>query len=633
MRSVVFATAGHIDHGKTSLVAALTGVSGDRLAEEKRRGITIVLGFAPLADQRGELDVSFIDVPGHERLVHTMIAGVGAVDRSLLVVAADEGVMPQTREHLDVLELLGVRGGVVALSKTDLVDAPTLTVRREELNAALAGGPLDRSPIVPCSVVSGDGIEELRAAVLSSAREARRGEERHRAFRLGIDRVFSVTGTGTVTTGTVRWGEARVGDELAVLPGGRRVRVRALQVHGEPRTSVGVGERAAIALAGAAVKDVPLGDQLLGAGPWFATERMLLRLRTLAGAPTLDEGDEVGFHLLSGRCRARFERLHPAPLPPGRRGLAIVRLSRPTFVAPGDRIVLRRLSPAATVAGGEVVDPAPPRVRQRDSAVLEARPDPRAALEATLTTWIAEGGPAGLELDAIAGRLGVLPEGLEATLGRLLDAGAIRAARTSPPIFVAASCIGAIDERATDLLAAAGQEGIPVAELVERTLPSPAAHLRDFYLEAWRRAGFLRESGGRAVAATLEPIEDPLTGRIEAAYREAAFDVPGPDEMAIRLGANPKVVEGLVRSLVARGRLVRLAGRWVVARSAVDEVIAGVRAWGVESFDVAAFKARFGLTRKLAIPLLEWLDSARVTRREADHRKVLPPRAGVPLRG
>jgi selenocysteine-specific elongation factor len=250
MRTVVFGTAGHIDHGKTSLVRALTGVDCDRLPEEKRRGITLVLGFAPLADPRGELEVSFIDVPGHERLVHTMIAGAGGIDRALLVVAADEGVMPQTREHLDILALLGVRGGVVALNKADLLEADLIELRREEVAEALRGGPLAGAPLVVCSASTGSGVESLRDVLLACARGVMREEERHRPFRMAVDRSFSLPGIGTVVTGTARWGRVRTGDELLALPTGRSVRVRGVQVHGASREEARPGERTALRLAG-----------------------------------------------------------------------------------------------------------------------------------------------------------------------------------------------------------------------------------------------------------------------------------------------------------------------------------------------------------------------------------------------
>lgn len=627
MRAVVFATAGHIDHGKTSLVTSLTGVDCDRLDEEKRRGITIVLGFAPLADPRGEMEISFIDVPGHEKLVHTMIAGAGAVDRALLVVAADEGVMPQTREHLDVLELLGIEGGVVALTKSDLVDPDTLARRTEELRHTLAGGPFAAAPIVACSSLRGDGVGELRETLLETARSVRRELEQARPFRLAFDRVFTLAGAGTVVTGTVRWGTVATGDEVVLLPGKRSLRVRGVQVHGSSRERATAGERAALRLAGAGVAELPRGDQLVGAGPWEASDRLAVRIRLLPSAPEVREGDELWLHLLAGRRRARVERIDPLQLTAGQHGTVLARLHRPIFACPGDRVVLRRVSPVATVGGGVVLDPFPPSLRRRDANRLGDLPDPRLDLAGALERWIDEAGPIGIDQHRLAARVGLVPTALETALGKVVSGGRHLVMRSSPPTFVAAAAAVQIEEAARTALAAAGGVGVPIAELLSRVVPAGPPRVREFYLTRFRMSGLLREVGGRAVAADLGPVEDPLAAAVETAYREARFEAPSPEETARRLGAKPKAVEGIVRFLIDGGRLIRIGGKWVLSREVVDEVVASVRGWNVERFDVAQFKSRFGLTRKLAIPLLEWLDSNRVTRREGDMRRLLPPRS------
>jgi selenocysteine-specific elongation factor len=628
MRAVVLGTAGHIDHGKTSIISALTGVDCDRLPEEKRRGITLVLGFAPMADPSGELELSFIDVPGHERLVHTMIAGAGGIDRALLVVAADEGVMPQTREHLEVLALLGVRGGVVALNKADLVDADLLALRAEELRDILVGGPLDAAPVVPCSARSGEGIGELREAVLTCARGVARQNEPFRPFRLSVDRVFSLPGAGTVVTGTARWGRVRSGDEVVALPSGRRARVRAVQVHGHRRAEAGVGERVALQLAGVSVDELPRGEQLLGDGPWQAARRLAVTLSVLPEA-VLREGDVVWLHVLASRTLARIERLWPGDLEPGARGRAIVRLARPVFTVPGDRAILRRVSPARTLAGGEVLDVRPPLLRRREAARLGDIPDPGRDLPAALAAWIAAGGPAGAEVRDLAGRLGVAEEALDAPLGRLLAGGTVQLARQQPRVLVSRAAVDQVREQARLTLGEAGSLGVPIAELASRVVPPVAGGLRDFYLAELRRGGVMQEIAGRALAADQAPLADPLAARVETFYRAAAFAAPSPEEAAAQIGANPKAVVGTVRVLLERQRLARIGGKWVLHRELLDEVVASVRAWGVETFDVTAFKDRFALTRKLAIPLLEWLDSQRVTRREGERRRVLPARAGT----
>ena len=628
MRAVVFGTAGHIDHGKTALVKALTGVDTDRLPEEKRRGITLVLGFAPFPDPEGELEISFIDVPGHERLVHTMIAGAAGIDRALLVVAADEGVMPQTREHLEILDMLGVRGGVVALAKADAVEPAGLADECERLAAALAGNALAGAPVVPCSAVTGEGLEELRRAILASARTVVRAEEPHRPFRLAADRVFTLPGAGTIVTGTAHWGWVREGDELVSAPGGVPLRVRGVQVHGERRDRAGAGERVALRLAGASVAELPRGEQLLSPGGWRATRRVALALRLVEGA-ALEEGDRVWCHLLAARVPARVERLHREAEGQEVRVQAILRLARPVLALPGDRMVLRRLSPAATLGGGEVLDGQPPRLRRSEAAALARLPQPWRDLPATLLGWIAQAGPAGVTAEVLASRLGVGTAALEAALGRLAADGAVAVARTRPPVLVGSAELAAVESRARELLASAGDLGMPLAELAARAIPASAAGLRDFYLDGLRRAGVMRESGARALAADAAPLADALAARLAELYRRAGFAAPSPQEAAAALAADPRAVEGVVRFLIDQGRLARIGGKWVVHRQSLDEVVTSLKEWGVESFDVGAFKERFGLTRKLAIPILEWLDSQRVTRREGEVRRVLRPRPGT----
>jgi len=632
VRAVVFGTAGHIDHGKTSLVKALTGVDCDRLPEEKRRGITLVLGFAPLSDPSGEVELSFIDVPGHERLVHTMIAGAAGIDRALLVVAADEGVMPQTREHLDILEVLGVRGGVVALTKADLVGSSALASRRQELAAVLARGPLAGAPVIACSAVSGLGLDLLRDEILTCARGVTREEEPHRPFRLSVDRVFTLPGAGTVVTGTAHWGRVREGDELLSLPGGLSLRVRGVQVHGESRPEALAAERVALRLAGATVNQLPRGEQLLSPGGWHSTVRVALTVRLLEGEK-LTEGDTVWLHLLAARLPARVERAHPSDLSAGVDGRAILRLARPVFAVPGDRVVLRRMSPTSTLGGGEVLDGQPPRLRRRDAQALATLSRPRQDLPATLSGWVAEGGARGTPSAALAARLGVREAGLEAALGRLVAEGAVVVARARPPLLVSRRAVAGIVEKAREILAPAGSVGLPLAEFLARVVPEDARSLRSFYIGELRRKGVVKELNGRVLADGAAPLEDALAARVVEFYRVAGFEAPSPQEAATTLGADERVVQGVVRFLVDQKRLARVGGKWIVHRELLEEVAASVRAWQVETFEVGAFKERFGLTRKLAIPVLEWLDSARVTRREGDRRRIVRPRPSTTPRG
>jgi selenocysteine-specific elongation factor len=632
MRHVVWGTAGHIDHGKTSLVKALTGTDCDRLPEERERGITIDLGFAQLTE--GDLQLHFVDVPGHERLVHTMIAGASGIDLALLVVAADEGVMPQTREHLDVIRLMGVRGGAVALTKTDLMESDLVELVAEEIRDLLAPTAFAGVPVVPVSGETGEGVPELRRVLIEQAAEIRPRQVEGRPFRQPVDRVFSLTGAGTVITGTSLWGVLEVGAEVKIFPYETTARVRRLHVHGEERRNVEAGERVAINLAGISREAVARGDQVIAPGPWALTQLATVSLELLATAPgPLDEGDEVELHALAARVPARIDRLSIRPLAPASRATAQISLRAPMLLFPGDRVVLRRPSPVNTFAGGKVLDAHLRRWRRRDSAALAKLPEvEHRAWPELLSSWVDRAGLAGLTAPAMAGRLGVYDNAIEATLGRLLGEGAIQSLPTQPPTFVASE---GMDRLAADAARElehrlAGEEvsaGIPARDFVRQLLPRRAFPLADCYLEELRGRGALELSEGRVVPPGREShmtaAGEALTRKVEALYRETGFEAPSPAEAAELLAARPATVEGICRYLLQRHRLVRLEGKFLIHRAVMDEVARKVREWEVEDFAVGDFKERFGLTRKLAIPTLEWLDSERVTVRHGNRRKIM----------
>jgi selenocysteine-specific elongation factor len=632
MRHVVWGTAGHIDHGKTTLVKALTGTDCDRLPEERERGITIDLGFAQLSEQG--IQLHFVDVPGHERLVHTMIAGASGIDLALLVVAADEGVMPQTREHLDIIRLMGVPGGAVALTKIDLMEDDLVELVTEEIRELLAPTAFAGVPVVPVSGQTGTGISELRRVLVEQAGGVRPRQIEGRPYREPVDRVFSLTGAGTVVTGTSLWGELKVGADVRIFPHGTAARVRRLHVHGDERSVVEAGERVAVNLAGVSRETVNRGDQIMAPGPWEVTQLATVGLELLATAPgPLDEGDEVEVHALAARVPARVDRLSVRPLAPGSRATAQISLRQPMLLFPGDRLVLRRPSPVNTFAGGRVLDAHLRRWRRRDSAALGHLPDVRhSAWPELFSSWIDRAGLTGLTAPAMAGRMGVLESGIEAPLGRLLDEGIIHALSTQPRTFVMTARIAQLAEQAAEELKRrlAGEEvsaGIPARDFAGRLLPRPALPLADVYLEELRGRGTLELSEGRVVPPGKEShmtaAGEALTRKVEALYRGAGFDAPSPAEAAEHLNAKPATVEGICRYLIQRNRLVRLEGKFLVHRAVMDEMARKVRDWEVEDFAVGDFKERFDLTRKLAIPALEWLDSERVTVRHGNRRKIV----------
>jgi len=632
MEHVVFGTAGHIDHGKTTLVKALTGTDCDRLPEERDRGITIDLGFAQMASD--DLQLHFVDVPGHERLVHTMIAGASGIDLALLVVAADEGIMPQTREHLEVIRLMGVPGGAVAMTKIDTVDDELAELAAEEVREYLATTPFADAPVVPVSAVSGQGLDELRDVLIALARSARPRQMDDRPFREAVDRVFSLTGAGTVVTGTSLWGRLEVGSEIQIMPPGIKSRVRRLHVHGTERAAVEAGERVAMNLVGLGRDDIERGHQVMTVGDWQPTRLVTLRLELLASAPRpLGEGDELELHAFADRVPARIDRLSRSVLAPGETAAAQLKLNEPMQLFPGDRVVLRRPAPVNTFAGGIVLDTQLRRWRRRDSAGLEALPSSRrGAWPDLLGWWIDQSGLEGATAHRLAVRLGVLDVAVEAAIGRLLEGGTVMALPTSPATFVGSAHVEGLTEAATKELERRFKDvevsaGVPTRDFSAALLPKRARDLTSVYLEELRQRGVLDLSEGRVVPSGSEghmsALGEELARRVEALYRGAGFDAPGPLEAATELESRPATVEGICTFLVQRGRLVRLDGKFLIHRSVLDEVARTVRCLESETFTVGEFKERFGLTRKLAIPVLEWLDAERVTVRMGNQRKIL----------
>jgi len=636
MRHVVIGTAGHIDHGKTALVRALTGTDCDRLPEEKERGITIDLGFARL--EEGDWTLHFVDVPGHEKLVHTMIAGASAIDMALLVVAADEGVMPQTREHLEIIRLMGVTGAAVALTKIDLVDEETAEFAVEEIREVLKETAFGQASIVAVSSRSGQGLEELRSLLLEHAEKARPHQIEDRPFRLPIDRVFSLTGAGTIITGTSLWGQLRVGETINILPGEISARVRRMHVHGEERTQVEAGERVALNLAGLKKSECSRGQQILAPGPWKTTRLLTLALELLGSAPgPLDEGDELEIHALGARCSARVDRLSSRPLRPGHKAVAQVSMKEEMVLFPGDRIVLRRPAPVNTFGGGQVLDNSFHRVRRRDAASLETRPPVhRAARPEVFEQWILDAGLFSPGLEELCGRLGLLGEAGQAVMGKVLKKGEIKALSGQPPLFVGSEFLKNLFDTARKELTKRLDRrqlsvGIPAQDFVAGLLPPSARQLAPRYLDEMIRLRILDLKDGRVLppgaSAHMQEEGAEMARRIEAVFREKGMAPPPPIEVAHTLELKPAIVEGVCRFLVESKVLVRLDNKWLIHRGVLDEVVSSVRQWETEDFGVGEFKNRFSLTRKLAIPILEWLDSERVTIRVGNRRRVFKRRS------
>ena len=630
MRRFLVGTAGHIDHGKTALVKALTGIDADRLPEEKRRGITIDLGFAH-AEWEG-VRLSFVDVPGHERFVRNMLAGAGGIDAVLLVIAADESVMPQTREHFEIVRLLGIRRGLVAVTKIDRVTADLVEVTVSDARDLTRGSFLEGAAIVPVSSQTGEGLTDLKSALLRLALEEDPAGREARGARLPIDRAFSIVGFGPVVTGSLVTGTLSRDQKLELLPAHQAVRVRRLEVHGREVVEARAGERVSANLAGIELADVRRGVVLAAPGAFATSALLTARLELLAGAPPVKSGDRVSFHHYSSEARAVLRILDGKVLRGGETGRVQLRLSHPVAAAPGDRFVVRRLSPVETIGGGAVLDPLFHPVRRATPEVLEELGRLDGSLAEKLLLWVEQGREEGVEEESLAARAGVSREEVRAALGEPIARAGARALRHSPERYIGEGVLARLAVRARaeiekGIAESSGAVGVSRGTLLARLLPSADPRWTEALEKELVARGAYLIAGDEARLhgrEDLPGVERELSERVADAFRRRGLDPPSIADVTRDVGHKQKVVEGLAAYLVKKGSLLRLPGGWIIAREPVEDVIARLRASGKASLDVGEFKEMFGLTRRLAIPLLEHLDAAKVTRRVGDRREILP---------
>ncbi len=607
---------------------ALTGTDPDRLPEEKARGITIDLGFAhaPLGDG---LVVSFVDVPGHERFVRNMLAGASGIEAVVLVVAADESVMPQTREHFEICRLLGVPRGLVALTKCDAADADAQGVAAAEVADLVAGSFLEGAPVLRVSARTGEGLDELRKALAALARDAPRRAPGGLA-RLPVDRVFTMKGFGTVVTGTLVSGSLAVGDELEALPSGRRARVRGIQVHGEAVAAAHAGTRTALNLAGVETADLARGDVLARPGTLQATSMLDVVLSLLATAPPLEDGDRVRVHAASAEVLARVRLLEAGRMAPGGRALAQLRLEGRTAAGRHDRIVIRSYSPATTIGGAWVIDPLPPRRRARDLAAVE-RLRAASGLAEAAEAIVAEAGDEGVALPQLAARLTASADELDAALAGRRDLVSLGG---DPRRLFSRAALDRLQAATVSALEAYHRDNplrpaMPREELRARLFDGARSAVFERVLDDLAAAGRVRL---QADAVVLAGHEVRLSGEEEQAHRvlleaASAAGLAGIEVAALAAAGGPPraVLERVARALLGDKTLQRVGESALVAREALDRLAESVRAtWPPGSrLDVGAFKELTGLSRKHAIPLLEYLDRVRVTRRAGNDRLVL----------
>jgi selenocysteine-specific elongation factor len=618
LRRFVIGTAGHIDHGKTALVKALTGVDTDRWEEEKRRGITIDLGFAPI-DLGAGLEASVVDVPGHEGFVRNMLAGATGIDVALLVVAADEGIMPQTAEHLAILELLGVRRGIPVLTKRDLVDDDWLALVQTELAARLDASPVRWDPPMATSAVSGAGLDALRDALRRLAGDLRERPE-HDLFRLPIDRVFALPGAGTVVTGSSWSGTVAVGDSVRLLPLDRAVRVRSIEVHGSAAERAVPGRRTALALVGVDKDELARGDVVVTGGGWRGTDLLDVAVELLPGAPKpIVSRTRLRVHLGTGEVLARASQT--GPVGPGERGRVRLVLEAPLVARGGDPFVLRSFSPVTTIGGGVVLDPYPPTTPRLPERSLTPAQTPAERLAA----WVGEAGLAGTWSSDLPVRLGILPEDVSRVIA---EAG--KGVLTCGEWLTSRSAAAAEAERLGGLVQE-HHEGHPIdpgmslqalrATLALRGVPEPIV---DAVIELGVRKQLLELAGGvvrrQGWRPSLDQGASDARGAIAGRIVAARWQVPTVEELEREFPGAP--VRALLAHLVREGGVEQVDQDRFAAPAALTEFSSKLEAMLGELGQAtpAELRDRFGLTRKYLIPLLEWADRRGITERRGDAR-------------
>ncbi|MEW6211418.1 MAG: selenocysteine-specific translation elongation factor [Acidobacteriota bacterium] len=639
MKNIITGTAGHIDHGKTALVKALTGIDADRLKEEKQRGITIDIGFADLAID--DFRFGFVDVPGHERFVKNMLAGAHGIDLVMLVVAADESIMPQTREHFDICRLLQVKSGLVALTKSDMVDEELLELAHAEVEDFIRGSFLEGAPVIPVSSRTGAGIEDLKRALTLLAQSIE-SKAASAVARLPIDRAFSIKGFGTVVTGTLIAGEIKVGDDLEILPAGIKARVRNVQVHGHDTETAIAGQRTAINLQGINIDQAQRGSVLAPAGRLRATSMIDARLDLLpSSARPLLQRARVRFHHQTAEVMARVVLLGASrdeaalPLDPGGSRIVQFRLEEPITALPGDRFIIRSYSPQITIGGGGVIDalaekhrPSDTKATARLELLEKADPTERAAI------FIEMASHRGMTASELAARTGATDEQIADFARRLTASHRAMEVSSAPLILISTESSRELALRVVGLLEEHHRRqplslGVAREEVRERVFGDARVEVfRSVIARIVEEGKVAAERDSLRLAShkpALSSAETQAKQALEAAFRAARFQAQTLEETATGLKISLELARKLYNLLAAEKKIQRV-GDMVFHADSLEELKERVRARKSVSpkMDVAVFKEiTGGLTRKHAIPLLEYLDRERVTRRVGNEREIL----------
>lgn len=633
MKHVVIGTAGHIDHGKTSLVKALTGTDTDRLKEEKERGITIELGFAELT--LDNIHAGIVDVPGHERFVKNMLAGVGGIDLVMLIIAADEGVMPQTREHLSICRLLGIKTGLVVLTKTDLVEPEWVELVTDDIQDFVKGTFLEEKPIVPVSAHTGDGLENLEKTLHEIANQTPAKSETG-IFRIPIDRVFTMRGFGVVITGTLFSGSVAVGEQVEVYPKALQARVRGLQVHGEPVEKSTAGLRTAVNLQGLERTEVFRGDIIGHRGELKTTYMLDVHLEHLADAPRpLKTRNRIRFHAGTAEIMGRISLIGRDVLEPGDSTFAQIRLEEPIVVLPRDRFVIRSYSPIITIGGGEILDIMPRKHRRlRSSSIDHLKSLYQGDETERLLILLRDSRLNGVELEDITGRLTLKPSDIQKTIQELSAHGEVQIIDQANFFSMTTSHFNTAQNDILSFLSDYHAEnplrtGAPREEvrgksggINEKIFAAALKHLSESN-EIVENGAILRlASHSVEIDETLGEVKTKL----ETIFKNAHFQPPSVDDAFSLNGGKGNSNQNALQILIDEGALLRLKDNIIYHENALSEAEKFLREHLSQNNEITAaeFRDLLGITRKHAIPLLEYFDTARITLRVGDKRVIRP---------
>ena len=632
MKHVIIGTAGHVDHGKTTLIKALTGIDTDRLQEEKKRGITIELGFAHLDFDDG-LQAGIVDVPGHEKFIKNMLAGAGGIDLAMLLVAADEGFMPQTIEHLGILQLLGIKDGVVVITKTDMVDEDWIEMIKEDVSAHVKGTFLEGKPVFCVSAYTGQGIDELRNSLHDLVLQT--GEKNMRTpYRLPIDRVFSVEGFGTVVTGTLIEGAVSIGDSAVILPDGLECRVRNIQVHSKDAPTAYAGQRVAINLAGIKKSDISRGNCVAAPGSTPISLMLDVNLQNLPGSERIIQNNSQ-VHLYHGSSErlAKVVLLDRESLEPGQKCYAQLRLTEEIATRKGDRFVVRFLSPLETIGGGVIVDPKPYKHKRNDPAVLELLAiKENGSEDQKLVQIVEEYGLGMATADVLAKQQNVSEEDMQQSLAQLANEGKVM--EILPGNFIAASVFDKMFQSCQKVLADYHkanplQFGIKVAELRQKAFGKTDVAKSNAMLQRLVSEEKLKTAAERYALADftvqLTKKQRSIKDRLAKLYSKAAHEAPTTDELLQEFSPGDKNdVKQVIDNMLSEGLIVMLAPGVCIDKAAYDAVCVKTAEYFTahSELTLADFRDMLGTSRKYALYILEYFDITKILKKDGDVRRL-----------